>query len=78
MKLAKNRSFTGNGKRSRLQCLKDGVQQGSILAPLLENIYMPDLSTTASKKYACVDGLNINQADGNWQSVDEVSVQRLQ
>ena len=38
MEMVSNRSFTlttGNGQRSRLRSLKNGVPQGSLLAPLL-------------------------------------------
>jgi len=41
MEMVGNRRFTlttGNGTRSRLQRLKNGVSQGSVLAPLLLNI----------------------------------------
>ena len=40
MEIVRNRSFTlttGNGKRSRLRHLKNGVLQGSVLGPLLFN-----------------------------------------
>ena len=62
-----NRSFTlttGNGQRSRLRCLKNGIPQGSVLVPLLFNIYISDLSTTISRKYAYTDDLAIMHADG--------------
>jgi len=48
-----NRSFTlttGNGQRSRLRLLKNGVPQESVLALLLFNIYISDLPTTISRK----------------------------
>jgi len=60
MEVVSNRSFTlttGNGKRSRLRRLKNGVPQGSVLAPLLFNIYTSNLSTTISRKYAYADDL---------------------
>jgi len=70
MEMGGNRSFTlttGNGKRSRLRRLKNGVSQGSVLA-LLFNIYIFDLPTTLSRKYACADDLAIMHADGDWQA----------
>ena len=62
MEMVGNRSFTlttGNGKRSRLRRLKNGVPQGSVSEPLLFNIYISDLSTTVSRKYAYADDLAI-------------------
>jgi len=52
MELVGNRSFTlttGNVKRSRLRRLKNGVSQGSVLAPILFNIYISDTSITVSR-----------------------------
>ena len=75
MEMVGNRSFiftTGNSKRSRLRGLKNGVPQGSVLAPLLFNIYISDPLTTVSRKYAHADDLAIMHADGDWQAVKEV------
>jgi len=75
MEMVSNRSFTltiGNSKRSRLRCLKNGVPQGSVLAPLLFSIYMSDLPTTVSRKYAYADDLAIVHANGDWQAVEVV------
>jgi len=58
-----------NGKRSRLRRPKNGVPQWSVLAPLLFNIYISDLPTTVSRKYAYADDLAIMHADGDWQGV---------
>ena len=75
MEMVSNRSFTlttGNSKRSRLRPLKKGVPQGSVVAPLLFNIYISDLTTTVSRKYAYADDLAIMHADGNLQAVEGV------
>jgi len=62
MEMVGNRSFTittGNGQRSRLRSLKNGVPQGSVLPPLLFHIYVSELPTTISRKYAYADDLSI-------------------
>ena len=56
--LVGNRSFTltaSNNKWSRLRRLKNSVPLGSVLAPLLFNIYVSDLSITVSRKNAHAD-----------------------
>ena len=60
MELVRNRSFTfttGDSKQSRLRRLKNGVPQGSVLAPLLFNIYTYDLPSMISRKFAYADDL---------------------
>jgi len=73
MEMIGNRSFTltiGNGKRSRSWRLKNSVPQGSVQAPLLFNIYIFNLPTTVSRKYAYADNLAIMHADWDWQAVE--------
>ena len=68
MELVRNRSFTlttGDSKPSRLRCLKNGVQQGSVLAPILFNIYICNLPSATSKKYAYADDLAILYSSGD-------------
>ena len=48
-------------------CIKG--TQGSVLAPLLFNIYTSDLPITVSRKYAYADDLAIAHADGDRQAV---------
>jgi len=49
--------------------VKNGDPQGSLLETLLFNIYISDLPTTVSKKYAHADDLENIHANANWQSV---------
>jgi len=68
MEIVSNRSFTlttGNGKRSRLRRVGNGVQQAAALAPLLLSIYISDLPTTVPRKYAYADDLATMHADGD-------------
>jgi len=55
-----NRSFilkTSDGQCSRLRRLKNGVPQGSTLAPMLFNIYISDIPDTVSTQYGYADDL---------------------
>ena len=68
MELVRNRSFTlttGDSKQSRLRRLKNGVPQGSVLAPLLFNIYTYDLPSMISRKFAYADDLALLHSSGN-------------
>jgi len=68
---------TRNSKRSSLRRLKNGVPQGSVLALLLFNIYISELPTTISRKYAYADDLAIIHADGDWQAVEGVLTKNM-
>ena len=58
------------GQRNRLRHFKNGVPQGFVLAPLLFNMYTPDLPATISRKYAYADELAIMHANGDWLAVE--------
>ena len=73
MELVRNRSFTlttGDSKQSRLRRLKNGVRQGSVLAPLLFNIYTYDLPSMISRKFAYADDLALLHSSGNWKDLE--------
>ena len=73
MELVRNRSFTlttGDSKQSRLRRLKNGVPQGSVLAPHLFNIYTYDLPFMISRKFAYADDLALLHSFGNWKDFE--------
>ena len=73
MEMVGNRSSTlttANDKRRRLRRFKNGVKQASVVGPLLFNIYISDLPTTISRKYAYADDLAIMHDDGEWQAAE--------
>ena len=74
MELVQNRSFTlttGNSKQSWLRRFKNGVPQGSVLAPLLFNIYTYNLPFMISRKFAYADDLALLHSSGNWKDLEE-------
>ena len=73
MELVRYKSFTlttGDSKQSRLRCLKNGVSQRSVLASLLFNIYMYDLPSMISRKFACTNNLALLHSSGNWKDLE--------
>ena len=72
MELVRNRSFTlttGDSK-SRLCRLKNGVLQGSVLAPLLFNIYTYDLPSMICRTFAYADNLALLHSSENWKDLE--------
>ena len=73
MELVRNQSFiltTSDSKQSRLRRLKNSIPQGSVLAPLLFNIYTYDLPSMISRKFAYADDLALLHSSGNWKDLE--------
>ena len=62
---------TSDGQRSRLRIMKNGVPQGSVLSPMLFNIYISDLPETISRKYGYADDLAILLRLPSWKEMEE-------
>ena len=80
MELVRNRSFTlttGDSKRSRLRRLKNGVPQGLVLAPLLFNIYVYNLPSTVSRRYAYANNLALLYSSDDWKDLEGVLSQDM-
>ena len=80
MELVRNRSFTlttGDSKQSRLRRLKNGVPQGSVLGPLLFNIYTYDLPSMISRKFAYADDVALLHSSGNWKDLEGALIQDM-
>ena len=73
MELVRNQSFThttGDSKQNRLCRLKNGVPQGSVLAPFLFSIYTYNLPSMISRKFAYADDLALLHSSGNWKDLE--------
>ena len=80
MKIVRNRTFTlttCDSKQRRLRRLKNGVPQGSVLAPLLFNIYAYDFPSTISRKFAYADDLALLHSFGNWKDFERTLSQDM-
>ena len=63
------------GKKSRCRTLINGVPQGSVIAPLLFNIYTHDLPNTISKKFVYADDLALKSTHPDFPEIErELSV----
>ena len=80
MELVRNQSFTlttDDSKQSRLRRLKNGVPQGSVLAPFLFNIYTYDLLFMIFRNFAYADDLALLHSSGNWKDLEETLSQDM-
>ena len=56
--------------KSRKRRLANGVTQDSVLAPILFNICMADISLTNCKKYIYADGIAITTSGSNFKTIE--------
>ena len=63
---------TNDRQTSHSRCLKNGVPQGSSLAPMLFNIYLSDIPQNISHQYGYANDLALFFLDRRWSTVEEV------
>ena len=68
---------TSDGQQSRLKRINNGVPQGSVLSPLLFNVYIADLPETNSKKYGYVDDLALLKVHQDGNTIEETLTQDM-
>ena len=71
--LITNRSFKLYVGRdsSKTYTIKNGEPQGSVLAPMLFNIYMYDIPNTASTKYMYADDIDLMESGLNYAEIQQ-------
>ena len=60
------------GKKSRCRTLINGVSQGSILGPLLFNLYTHDIPPTTSTKYIYADDIALMTSHKGFSEIERV------
>lgn len=72
--LLNNRTFTirHNGSESRKRVLNNGLPQGSVLSPVLFNVYTADMPETKAQKFAYADDIALLAQAKTFQEVESI------
>ena len=68
---------TSDSQQSRLKRINNGVPQGSVLSPLLFNVYIADLPQTNWKKYGYADDIALLKVHRDWNTIEETLSQDM-
>jgi len=73
MAMISQRSFVVDfrGRQSRRRVLRNGVPQGSVLSPMLFNVYTHDLPLTVSQKYIYADDIALLHQEKSFSTVEK-------
>ena len=74
-----NRQFmvSKDNQYSKKRTLNNGLPQGSVLAPLLFNLYIADLPQTTSRKFGYADDLAIAVQHKNFTTAEDILTEDL-
>ena len=65
---------TSNGERSRKRKFRNGLSQGSVLAPILFNVYLADLPSTRSRQHIYADDSALGFSSKSFESIEYLRI----
>jgi hypothetical protein len=67
-----------NGEQSSVRTLQNGLPQGSVLSPILFNVYTADLPTTKSRKFIYADDIGLVAQENSFEGLENTLNKDLQ